>query len=353
MQSETAGSQSAPTQSSLMDREAAEAGQAVRRFLTNNRETLSRLAQELRDEPPCVVVTCARGSSDNAATYAKYLIETLVGVPVSSSALSVSSVFGAEMQPGRVLVLAISQSGRSPDLLAAVEAHRRAGARVVALVNDETAPLADLAHWVLPLHAGPEKSVAATKSFIASLAGVAALVAHWAEDAAFDLALEGLPDALETASKIAPFDLVGQLADANNLFVIARGYGFAVAQEGALKLKETCGLHAEAYSAAEVRHGPMTIINEGFPIVAFATSDASGDSVRGAAAEFAGRGADVAVLDALQPFGEATLAILAGHAALEPLLMIQAFYPQVNTLSLARGFDPDNPAHLRKVTETL
>jgi glucosamine--fructose-6-phosphate aminotransferase (isomerizing) len=338
---------------SLMAREAAEAPQAVRSFLQNNRTVLMKLAQELRDDPPSVVVTCARGSSDNAATYAKYLIETMAGVPVSSSALSVSSVFGAEMQPGRVLVIAISQSGRSPDLLAAVEAHRRAGARVVALVNDETAPLADLAHWVLPLHAGPEKSVAATKSYIASLAGVAALVAHWTGDAPLGLALERLPEGLEVAANTAPFDLVGELSQANNLFVIARGYGFGIAQEGALKLKETCALHAEAYSAAEVRHGPMTIINEGFPIVAFATSDASGESVRGAAAEFAGRGAQVALIDAEQPFGGSTLAALAGHAALEPLLMIQTFYPQVNALSLARGLDPDNPAHLRKVTETL
>lgn len=336
-----------------MAREAAEAPQAVRAFLAANQEVLADLARELRANPPAVVVTCARGSSDNAATYAKYLIETMAGVPVSSSALSVSSVFGAAMQPGRVLVLAISQSGRSPDLLAAVEAHRRAGARIVALVNDAAAPLADLAHWVLPLHAGPEKSVAATKSFIASLAGVAALVAQWSDDSTLGAALDGLPEALETAAKIAPFDLVERLAAAANLFVIARGYGFAVAQEAALKLKETCALHAEAYSAAEVRHGPMTIIGDGFPIVAFATSDASGDSVRDAANEFAGRGAQVSLLDAVVPVGANALATLAGHPALEPLLMIQAFYPQVNALSLARGLDPDNPAHLRKVTETL
>ncbi|WP_347812997.1 SIS domain-containing protein [Novosphingobium sp. PhB165] len=340
-----------------MAREAAEAPQAVRAFLEANRAALAALARDLRDNPPSVVVTCARGSSDNAATYAKYLIETMVGLPVSSSALSVSSVFGAEMQPGRVLVLAISQSGRSPDLLAAVEAHRRAGARVVALVNDETAPLADLAQWVLPLHAGPEKSVAATKSFIASLAGVAALVAHWTGEtepgAALGKAMDGLPNAMEAAAKIAPFDLVERLSDAANLFVIARGYGFAVAQEAALKLKETCALHAEAYSAAEVRHGPMTIIDGGFPIVAFATSDASGESVREAASEFAGRGAQVSLLDATVPVGAQAFAALAGHPALEPLLMIQAFYPQVNALSLARGLDPDKPAHLRKVTETL
>ncbi len=338
---------------SLMAWEAAEAAETVRRFLENNRAALAALAEDLRANPPSVVVTCARGSSDNAATYAKYLIETLAGIPVSSSALSVSSVFGAEMQPGRVLVLAISQSGRSPDLLAAVEAHRRAGARVVALVNDASAPLADLAHWVLPLHAGPEKSVAATKSFIASLAGVAALTAQWTGDAALGTALQRLPAGLEIASRTAPFDLVEGLSGASNLFVIARGYGFAVAQEGALKLKETCALHAEAYSAAEVRHGPMTIIDAGFPIIAFATSDASGESVREAAREFAGRGAQVTLLNAAQPFAESTLAALAGHAALEPLLMIQAFYPQVNAVSLARGLDPDNPAHLRKVTETL
>jgi glucosamine--fructose-6-phosphate aminotransferase (isomerizing) len=336
----------------LMAAESAGAAEAVRALLDANGAALKGLARDLRADPPSVVVTCARGSSDHAATYLKYLIETRIGLPVASAAPSVSSVYDAPVLPGRALVIAISQSGRSPDLLATVAAYKQSGARVVVLVNDETSPLAATADHLLPLRAGPELSVAATKSYIASLAGAAALVAHWAGDDDLIAALGTLPGALARAHDLAPFGLVERLGKANNLFVIGRGYGFAVAQETALKLKETCGLHAEAYSAAEVRHGPMAIVGTGFPILAYAGSDASGESVREAAAEFAERGAQVALLDALASHDGVTLAELAGHPALEPLLMIQAFYPEANALSLARGLNPDNPAHLRKVTQT-
>lgn len=337
---------------SLMASEAAGAAEAVRALLAGNAAALQALARDLRANPPSVVVTCARGSSDHAATYLKYLIETAIGLPVASAAPSVSSVYEAPVLPGRALVIAISQSGRSPDLLATVAAYKASGARVVVLVNDEASPLAAQADHLLPLRAGPELSVAATKSYIASLAGAAALVAHWSADEAMIAALDGLPTALAHAHDLAPFGLVEMLGDATNLFVIGRGLGFAVAQETALKLKETCALHAEAYSAAEVRHGPMAIVNAGFPVLAYAGSDASGASVREAAVEFAERGAKVALLDAEALHDGTSLAQLAGHPALQPVLMIQAFYPEVNALSLARGLDPDNPKHLRKVTQT-
>ncbi|WP_047170493.1 SIS domain-containing protein [Novosphingobium sp. Rr 2-17] len=336
----------------LMAHEAASAPDAVRAFLSRNATALAALTADLRNAPPSVVVTCARGSSDHAALYLKYLIETQIGIPVASAAPSVSSVYAAKILPGSALVIAISQSGRSPDLLSTVAAYKQAGARIVALVNDETSPLAAAADHLLPLYAGPENSVAATKSYIASLAGAAAIAAHWSGDERMVSALDTLPEALSLAHDLAPFGLVSALADARNLFVIGRGFGFAIAQESALKLKETCGLHAEAYSAAEVRHGPMAIVDAGFPILAYAGSDASGDSVREAVSEFALRGAPVFLLDALAVYGGHSLQKLAGHPALEPLLMIQAFYPEVNALSLARGFDPDKPAHLRKVTQT-
>ncbi|WP_246543397.1 SIS domain-containing protein [Novosphingobium profundi] len=336
----------------LMAAETAEAPEACARFLAANGEVLAKLGEDLRANPPALVVTCARGSSDHAATYGKYLIETMVGVPVSSAALSVASVYAAAPVPGNALLIAISQSGRSPDLIATAQAYKDAGARVVALVNDETSPLAAMADVLLPLKAGPERSVAATKSYIAALVGLAALAGHWAKDAALLGALETLPEGLVQALRREPFGLVQLLGSATNLFVIGRGYGFAVAQEAALKLKETCGLHAEGFSAAEVRHGPMAIVNAGFPVVAFAGSDASGASVREAAGEFAARDAAVRQLDALSDETGQSFAALAGHPALEPILMIQAFYPEANDLSLARGFNPDAPAHLRKVTET-
>jgi glucosamine--fructose-6-phosphate aminotransferase (isomerizing) len=268
--------------------------------------------------------------------------------------MSVSSIYAAPVATGDSLCIAISQSGRSPDLLATVEAHRKAGAYVVALVNDEDSPLAALADALLPLRAGPEKSVAATKSYIASLAGLAAIAAHWSGDDALMAALDDLPALLKRAFALDWSAALNVLEDARNLFVIGRGYGYAVAQEAALKLKETCALHAESFSAAEVKHGPMAIVGEGFPILALATSDAAGDAVREVAAEFAGRGARVCLANPEGPIADTIhLPALAAHPALEPILLIQSFYRLANSLSLARGLNPDTPPHLNKVTKTV
>src|SRR5579862_5866450 len=167
-----------------MFREAAEASELVRAQLARNAPIVSALAQRLRAAPPRAVVTFGRGSSDHAATYARYLIETRLGVMTSSAAPSVSSVYDASPGMEGMLCLVISQSGRSPDLLAAAQAASAAGAEVVALVNDETSPLAAQADLTIPLSAGPERSVAATKSYIAALTAAAQLAAYWLEDAA-------------------------------------------------------------------------------------------------------------------------------------------------------------------------
>ena len=335
-----------------MFREAAEAGAAVARMLAANADTLRELGRKLRSDPPAVVVTCARGSSDHAATYGKYLIETAVNLPVASAAPSVASVYAAPASARGALCIAISQSGRSPDLLATVDAYRKAGAQVVALVNDAASPLATGADTLVRLEAGPERSVAATKSYIASLAALAALVAEWADDDALRAAVTALPDRLRQAWALDWGAAGTLLANARNLFVIGRGLGLGVAQEAALKLKETSGLHAEAFSSAEVRHGPMAIVTPGFPLLALATSDGAGDDVRAAAEAFAGHGARVALADARSD-GTGDLPALAAHPAIEPILMIQSFYRMVNALALARGYDPDAPALLSKVTCTV
>lgn len=333
----------------LMKSEAAQAAGVTRALVQANDAALKALGARLRAEPPTRIVTCARGSSDHAASYGKYLIETLIGIPVASAAPSTASVFAAPVAPGSALCIAISQSGRSPDLLATVKAHQAAGAHVVAFVNDEDSPLAALADTCIGLKAGPERSVAATKSYIASLVAFVALVAEWAEDDGLASALATLPDQLERACELDWTPAVETLRDATNLFVIGRGYSFGIAQEAALKFKETCGLHAEAFSAAEVRHGPMAIVGSGFPVLGFATSDAAGDSVREAAAEFTDRNARVCLADAR---GAGNLPALAAHPAIEPILMVQSFYHMANALSLARGHDPDRPLYLKKVTET-
>ena len=333
-------------------REAAQAPAVVRAQLQANTAQVERLAAALRAAPPRAVVTCARGSSDHAATFARYLIETRLGVLTSSAAPSVSSLYQAVPDLAGTLMLAISQSGASPDLLAAVAGARAAGARIVALVNAESSPLAQLADELLPLHAGPERSVAATKSYLASLSAIVQLVSAWSRDASLAAALEQLPQLLARAWELDWSAAVRRLAGAHDLFVVARGLGLGIAQEAALKLKETCALHAEAVSAAELRHGPMALVHTGFPLLLFAQNDESRAGVAQLAAELAAQGAEVMVAGAAA--ARATvLPSEAAHPVLEPLLLTQSFYRMVNALSLARGRDPDRPPHLHKVTETL
>jgi glutamine---fructose-6-phosphate transaminase (isomerizing) len=332
--------------------EAAQAPEAVRRQLQANQARITRLAQRLRQTPPRAVVTCARGSSDHAATFARYLIETRLGLLTSSAAPSVSSVYEAAPDLGGTVMLAISQSGTSPDLLAVVRGARAAGARVVALVNAQDSPLAQLADDLLPLHAGVERSVAATKSYITSLAAVVQLVASWAADAVLAAALAEAPVLLGRAWELDWSAAVTRLTAATNLYVIGRGVGLAIAQEAALKFKETCGLHAEAVSAAELRHGPMALVRAGFPLLVFTQNDESRAGVAQLASELGAQGADVLLAGASVPH-TTTLPTLGAHPVIEPLLFAQSFYRMANALSLARGHDPDQPPHLNKVTETV
>ena len=332
----------------LMFNEAAEAADVIERQFARNAATVAALAAELRAAPPPFVVTCARGSSDHAATYAKYLFETRLGIVTASASPSVGSVYEAPLALRGALYLVISQSGKSPDLLRNAQAAKAAGARVVALVNVEDSPLAELADTVLPLCAGPEKSVAATKSYLASLAAILQLGAAWHGDAALVATLSGLPAALRQAWQADWRAVTDGLADARNLFVLGRGLGLAAAQEAALKFKETCGLHAEAYSSAEVKHGPMALVGPGFPVLAFAQPDETGAGTAAAAAEFRQRGARVWLAGA---GGDLPLADSAPE--ITPLLTIQSFYRAINALALRRGFNPDLPPHLNKVTETV
>jgi len=335
-----------------MFREAAEAAGTVDRQLEATASAVGRVADELRRRPVDAVVTLARGSSDHAATYARYLIETQLGLLTSSASPSVSSLYGAGPRYRNTLLLAISQSGRSPDLLAAARAARRSGSRVVALVNVEDSPLAALADDVIPLCAGTESSVAATKSFIASLAAVAHLVARWSPNDALLDALRRLPGKLAEAWALDWSAAIDPLTTACNMFVVGRGLGLGVAQEAALKLKETCGLHAEAISAAELRHGPLAIVRREFPVLVFSQHDATLDGTRGLIAELVSRDARVLSVG-VETAGATVLPACNDEAAIEPILQIQAFYRLASAVAIRRGLDPDRPVNLSKVTETL
>jgi glucosamine--fructose-6-phosphate aminotransferase (isomerizing) len=337
----------------LMFREAHETAAVVERQLRENAPILKALGEQLRATPPRFIVTCARGSSDHAAAYAKYVFETRLGLITASASPSISSIYDADLHMDGALFVAISQSGKSPDLLRSAQAAKDAGAHVVALVNVEDSPLAQMADTFVPLRAGPELSVAATKSYLATLAAVLQLTAHWGDDAELHGIVERLPDDLRRGWDCNWSPMVEGLTGASSLFVVGRGFGFGAALEAALKLKETCGLHAEAFSAAEVKHGPMAIVGDGFPVLFFAQGDGTQDNTIAVANEFRARGARVFIA-APGNHDPDKLPLPEGIAPIvTPLLAVQSFYRAASALSLARGFDPDVPPHLRKVTETM
>ena len=335
-----------------MFREAAEAPQVVRRQREMNASALAALGARLRTTPPRAVVTLARGSSDHAATFARYLIETRAGVLTSSASPSIGSVYEATPDLSGSVALAISQSGRSPDLLASARQASARGALVVAMVNDESSPLASAADVTLPLHAGAERSVAASKSFIASLAATIDLLAAWTQDRALDHTLARLPEVLEQAWSDDWSSALPILEPASQMYVVGRGYGLAIAQEAALKLKETSSLHAEAFSAAEVRHGPMALLKSGFPVLLLGQGDESLESVTDVASDLARGGAEI--LSAGVPNAPGiVLPVATSDPLLAPLAEIMSFYRLANRLAVSRGRNPDHPPHLSKVTETL
>jgi glucosamine--fructose-6-phosphate aminotransferase (isomerizing) len=337
----------------LMYAEAAEAASVAERHLVELRNAMHALGNSLRKVNPPLVMTCARGSSDHAATYAKYLIETRVRTPVASFAPSTASLYAAPWRHLEgTLFLAISQSGQSPDILLSARAARDAGALVVALVNDPNSPLAELAEVTVPLLAGPERSVAATKSFIATLLAILGLVAAWSDEVDLHRALDEAPHVLRSAWNLDWSPAEAALSGASSLFVVGRGLSYAIALEAALKLKETCGLHAEAFSAAEVKHGPMALIGPNFPVLMLEPSE-GGDAFSALARDFIDRSARVIMAGGGEK-GALALPVLPDlHPALAPLAAIQSFYRLAASLSIVRGLDPDHPPYLRKVTQTL
>lgn len=339
---------------SLMDEEAKEAPAAVARLLDLNHAVCRDLALRLGATPPRFAVTCARGSSDSAASYAKYLFEIHLGVVTASVGPSVSSIYRARLRMEDALFLAVSQSGRSPDLLTLAQSARADGALTVAIVNDAHSPLAGLCEIVMPLHAGPERSVAATKSYIASLAAILQLTAMWSGEATMQRAVARLPDDLRLALANDWQAAIPPLRRAQSLYVVGRGPGFAVAQEAALKLKETCGLHAEALSGAELMHGPLALAGRDFPVVVFSQNDESLPAMRDLVAALLARGVTVIAAGPAATAGAIQLPTVDGlHALTQPIALVQSFYLFADRLARARGRDPNRPPHLVKVTETI
>lgn len=338
---------------SFMAKEVAEIPQASARFLADSRIAVQAAAGALRARDPGLIVTVARGSSDHAATYLKYCIELTAGVPVASVGPSIASIYGASLRLNGAVCIGISQSGRSPDIVEMMRSAGASGALTIAITNFADAPMAAVSDHCLPLQAGVEQSVAATKTFVTSALAGLSLLAEWRQDKGLQAAVAGLPEAFSKALSLDWSPLAARLSRAQSLYVLGRGPAFAIANEAALKFKETSGLHAEAYSAAEVLHGPAAIVQAGFPVLALGVDDAALPQLVATAERLASQGADVFLTGAAAK-GAITLPSVSGlHPLVAPLALIVGFYGFIESLARRRGFDPDTPPHLRKVTETI
>jgi glucosamine--fructose-6-phosphate aminotransferase (isomerizing) len=326
---------------------------ATQRLLDGSAASLAEAGQRLRKLQPVMVATIARGSSDHAAAFLKYAIELTAGVPVASIGPSIMSIYGRELRLDGCAAISISQSGKSPDIVAMAQSARRNGALSIALTNTAGSPLAEAADIAIDLAAGKEQSVAATKSFVSSVVAGLSILSHWVDDSGLGAALTKLPEALGRAVTVDWTPLIAALKDRDSLYVLGRGPALAIAQEAALKFKETCGIHAEAYSAAEVLHGPARIVEAGFPVLALAARDASEAGVAEIADRLAKQGATAFATTDRVTAAQRMPFVETGHGITDALVLIASFYGFVEMLSRHRGFDPDNPPHLKKVTETV
>lgn len=329
---------------SIMEQETKQTPELIKNQLTLNLPIVTRIGAKLRQLDPCVVVFIGRGSSDHAGVFGKYLIEIEAGIPVSPSSPSVSSIYLKKMDFKRAVVIVISQSGRSPDVLTQVRMAHSRGAYTIALINDETSPLANLVDEVLPIRAEKEVAVAATKSYLCTLTALIQLTAQWTQNSFLLRELTKLPNALEKVNSQAAQVTAKDLKSISSLIILGRGFGFAVAKEMALKLKEVCSIHAEAFSSAEFLHGPIALIQHDVALLDASVHDESLSVHQVRIRELESKGIHLLHLSPLNSDI---------HPRLSALLLMQRFYLDIAKAAVKLGFDPDAPEGLKKVTRTL
>ncbi len=336
-----------------MRREIDEIPEAVERLLSRGQKDIASTAEVARTLDPAFLTSVARGSSDHVCTYLKYASEILLGLPVASVGPSVASIYNASLRLQNSLCLAVSQSGQSPDILAMVRSADRDGALTIGLTNDAASPLATSCAHTIDIQAGPELSVAATKTFVSSAVAGLWVLAEWARDEALLAAIRDLPEQLAQAARIDWPEVRAAIGANPSLFTLGRGQVLAMSNEAALKFKETCQLHAESYSSAEVLHGPVSIVEEGFPVLSFAAADAAESALSEVADAISAKGARVFATTTKVKSASPVEHVRTLHPLTDALSLIVSFYSMVEVFAASRGIDPDAPRHLKKVTETV
>lgn len=329
--------------------------EVVARALQQDGERFAALGAQLRATPPRALATIARGSSDHAAHHTAYLAMARLGCWVTSLPPSLVTLHQAPLQCDGVWALAVSQSGRSPDLVEGLQALRARGAHTLTFVNDAQSPLAAAAQWCFDVRAGEEHSVAASKSFVAQVLAGLRWVAAWQNDAALAAAIAALPEAMQRALACGQTWIergTAPLLHTDRMVIASRGTGLSIAMELALKLKEVCGIQAEAFSGAELRHGPMALVSAGYPVLVLAPRGPGQAGLLALADDLRQRGATVLCA---APEGTPGLSLPLAEAGcddLGALLAVTSAYRWVEALARARGRNPDAPPHLAKVTQT-
>jgi glucosamine--fructose-6-phosphate aminotransferase (isomerizing) len=337
------------TESSAMAREIAETPAAAERLLTHAAK-IAAISDRIREASPRIVILCGRGSSGHVGVYLRYLFEAQTGLLVSAAAPSIVTAYRRRPDMHGALFIVVSQSGRSPDLVMATQVARSLGALTLAIVNDETSPAATASDLVLPINAGPERAVAATKTVALSMVAGAELVATLTNDSHLIAALHRLPDRLSKACACDWSAWGDSLILARASFVAARGYAFGTAREIALKLTETLRLPALGFSAAELRHGPRAAITPETPVLVLRQNDAAAVAVDELVRDL--RDANETVFSAGGPMGDLPW-IGDDHPVTDPVAMLLPAYATIEMAARRLGLDPDNPPHLSKVTRTL
>ncbi|WP_432065218.1 SIS domain-containing protein [Streptomyces sp. C10-9-1] len=340
----------------VMAGEMAQQPAVLRRILDEGAPRIRAVAREVAARRPRFVLLTARGTSDNAALYAKYLMEIRLGLPCGLTSMSTTTAYGARPDLTDVLVVTVSQSGGSPDLVASTRAAREAGAITLAVTNNADSPLAAVSEFHVDVLAGPEKALPATKTYTASLL-------------ALYLFTEGLRDGDTSAAGALPElasrvlgrqDEVRTLAAryrfAERMVITSRGYGYPTAKEAALKLMETSYIPALAYSGADLLHGPLAMVDNVSPVIAVVTQGRGGEALQPVLDRLRGRGADLFVVGPAAQVSAASAGFVLPTEGvpeeLQPVLEILPLQLMAYEVTIARGQDPDAPRALAKVTET-
>ncbi|UED84236.1 SIS domain-containing protein [Streptomyces profundus] len=341
----------------LMFAEMTEQPSVLRRLLEEGAPRIAEVAERIAARRPRFVLLTGRGTSDNAALYAKYLLEIQLGLPCGLTSMSTTTAYGAKPDLTDCLVIAVSQSGGSPDLVASTTAAREGGALTLAVTNNPDSPLARACEFAIDVMAGPEKALPATKTYTAELLALYLFVASLrGEDGV--AAARALPELAERvlARQGEVRQLAGRYRFAERMVLTSRGYGYPTAREAALKLMETSYIPALAYSGADLLHGPLAMVDNVSPVIAIVTGGRGGEALRPVLDRLQDRGADLMVVgpESAVAGASAGFALPTDQLAeeLQPILEIIPLQLLAYEVTRARGQDPDAPRALAKVTET-